>query len=238
MTAIFSRAIFVLLLAFVIACPGGYARSVAGMPIDSAKQEDFFRFFRFKETERHEASKDESMAMFETQTGGYTVQLAVVVATRGEAVKAMTMILPRKFVDDAKYGLFARDIAKSFLLAGVPDADANSIKLLVNEISFGGQDTWKATTVKEAKNESTGQVTKNATLTKPGTGELKKGDIAWIGGGAVPKLPAEPSPGYKAYLGKETVFEKKLSGCRIRINNTVTDGQKYVMFNVWVPGTE
>lgn len=238
MIAFFTRAILVALLAFVVVCPDGYARSVVGMPISSATQEDFFKFFRFKETERREASKDDSLAMFETQTGGYTVQLAVVVATKGEAVKAMTMILSRKFVDDPKYGLFARDIAKSFLLAGVPDADANAIKLLVNEISFGGQHSWKATTVQEAKMMSTGEVTKNATLTKPGTDELKKGDIAWIGGGAVPKLPAMPSPGYKAYLGKETVFEKKLSGCRIRINNTFTDGQKYVMFNVWVPGDE
>jgi hypothetical protein len=229
---------FSFVLAFAFADVAACARSVAGLKLSTAKEDDFFTFFRFKEVERHETSKDKTLVMFETGTAGFGVQLAIVLSTKDEKVKAMTMVLPRKFVDDEKNGIFARDLAKSFLLAGVPEADAATIKTLVQEIQFGGQAKWTETKVGQAKYERTGEVAKDVRLTKPGTGELKKGDVAWLGAGPIPQLPDKPTPGYLAFLGKEPTYEKKLSNCRIRITNAETDGKQYVMFNVWVPGEE
>lgn len=209
------------------------ARSLSGQPLAEATKSDFFSFFHFKEVERKPVNKTDSLALFVTSVGGYDADLLVVMDTKSAVVTGMTLMLPRKFVQDPKWGVFARDVAKSFLRDGVADADSAAVASLVNEIAFGGQKSWSTTQAKEVVNRSTGAVNKDVALTKAGNAPLKKGDNAWIGVGAVPKLPAQQSPGYSAFLGQQEAFEKQYSQTRLRIKNGSLDGKQVVSLDLW-----
>jgi hypothetical protein len=55
-----------------------------------------------------------------------------------DKITAVTLTLTRSFIDDPANGPFARDIAKSFLLAGPPPADAQQVSALASDIFRAG----------------------------------------------------------------------------------------------------
>jgi hypothetical protein len=213
------------ILAVEISTAAVEARDVLSKPLAGAIKQDFFTFFHFQEKSR-EKKEGETIVMYATNCMGNMVILGVIVEGTDDRVKMMTLILDRKFVDDPKMGLFARDVAKSFLKDGVADADLPAIGTLVNEIAYGGQNwsTTVATKKGDVKMES-------VTLSKPGSGPLKKGDVAIMSESAAPKLPATPTAGYEAFLGKSD-FKEKYSASSVRIQNKTQDGDKKLVMTI------
>jgi hypothetical protein len=65
-------------------------------------------------------------------------------------IKEMEMTLSRTFVDDPADGVFARDVAKSFLRAAMPADDLPDVETLANEIGFPRADPPGTATVRRA----------------------------------------------------------------------------------------
>ncbi len=205
------------------------ARSCAGMQLPDAEKEDFFTFFHFKEgdTEKH---PDGNVISFATGMQGFTV-LLFVETSAGNKVKNMRLALPRDFVDDPKWGLFARDMGKSFLRAAVYDQDMPAVDMLAKEIEFGSSQSWTPKKLDASYNG--GETKKDVNFLLPGGDKkIEKGQVLIMGENAAPKLPATPSAGYKTFLGKQESFSQKMSHCSLTIQNKLVKDKKYVLLAV------
>jgi hypothetical protein len=113
------------------------AEASVGDTLDEAQQTDFFKFFGLVEEGPRAQGGGLTVVPFRPRAGKFRelVRLTVGVS-KGDVIREMELTLTRSFVDDPANGIFARDIAKSFLRSAVPDADAPRVNDLANEIEF------------------------------------------------------------------------------------------------------
>ncbi len=122
-----------------------------GETLEQAKQTDFFRFFHL---EQSQVSKNDGSTVTAFKPSGekFHPLVTIRVTTDGAGrILALEMALVRSFIDDPRDGIFARDIAKSFLQDGLPAPRDSETTDLINEIEFQGTSTM--TIIKRAANE-------------------------------------------------------------------------------------
>jgi len=122
-----------------------------GETLEQAKQTDFFRFFHL---EQSQVSKNEGSTVTAFKPSGekFRPLVTIRVTTDGAGrILALEMAMVRSFIDDPRDGIFARDIAKSFLQAGLPAPRDSETTDLISEIEF--QATSTMTIIKRAANE-------------------------------------------------------------------------------------
>jgi hypothetical protein len=113
------------------------ATAAVGDRLEEMRQTDFFKFFHLTEAGPRASEGGLAVVTFRPGGGPFQRLVKVVVAEdAGGVVRAMELTIDRPFVEDRANGIFARDIAKSFLRAAVPRADAAKIEDLANEIEF------------------------------------------------------------------------------------------------------
>jgi hypothetical protein len=123
-------------LCLVAALPAR-APAAVGDKLEGMKQTDFFKFFNLTEAEPRSSEGGLTVVTFRPGGGNFRRLVKVAVTVGGDGVvRAMELTAARSFVDDPANGIFARDVAKSFLRAAVPVADAARINDLANEIEF------------------------------------------------------------------------------------------------------
>lgn len=91
---------------------------------EALKQSDFFHFFRLRETGR--AQDDDERIIVTLQPGGFRENIRLqLLLDPVEMVRAGTLALRRSWVVNPRSGvdMFARDIAKSFIAALLPEPD-------------------------------------------------------------------------------------------------------------------
>lgn len=138
---------FRLILAIMLA-PMGLATSLAaagfgnlGENLEQAKQTDFFRFFHLEQTQATRIDGN-TVTSFKPSGAKFRPLVRVKITTDAEGrIKALEMVVFRSFIDDPQNGIFARDIAKSFLLAGLPSPRDRETADLINEIQYQGAST-------------------------------------------------------------------------------------------------
>jgi|GEM_PF-701919 len=122
-----------------------------GENLEQAKQTEFFRFFHL---EQSQVSKSEgsTVTAFKPTGEKFRPLVTIKVTTDGASrILALEMALARSFIDDPRDGVFARDIAKSFLQAALPAPRDWETTDLINEIQF--QATSTMTIIKHPANE-------------------------------------------------------------------------------------
>lgn len=125
----------------VIIAGGGLAEVTSsthllGMTLEEAKKTDFFTFFHLKQTTTTPIGQGgfaEVLFKPESEQFAKLVTVKVLVSPKQDVV-GMSLHLDRTFVDHRVNGLFARDIAKSMLLATLPEKDVAQKKDLVLEV--------------------------------------------------------------------------------------------------------
>jgi len=121
--------LLVLSLALLGAAP---AAAQVGARLDDAKRTDFFTFFHLQETARSGDTVE-----FRPKGPMFRSRVVVrVVADDAGRIRQASLALDRAFVDEPMSGIFARDIAKSFLRFATPTADLPRVETLANEIEF------------------------------------------------------------------------------------------------------
>ncbi|MBY0378587.1 MAG: hypothetical protein K2Q33_08510 [Gammaproteobacteria bacterium] len=202
-----------------------------GMTLPQATQGDFFTFFHFKEGDRKEVKPGETLIVFHTTFKQYTTTLGVVV-DQNNRILQMSLFLPRDFIEDTKYGIFARDIAKSFIAACVNELEFTSVKDISDDIFYRNIGEFEEKTFKETKDVDTGKVSKDQTLLVP-KGNLKVGEAAIIGSGPIPKLGNTLSDGYLVYIGKKPEFSRVMTlSTLIMENKTISDKRMLQMTGI------
>jgi hypothetical protein len=97
---------------------------------------DFFNFFHLAPTGPANA---QGVIDFRPSGSQFDQLVDVTVTVDGsDRITAMSLTLTRSFIDDPANGPFARDIAKSFLQAAPPPADAQQVSGLTNDINRAG----------------------------------------------------------------------------------------------------
>src|SRR5260370_1361246 len=103
-----------------------------GEKLEQARKTEFFRWFHLEETGRQAGA---SVVQFKPSGEKFrslvTVNLSV---DSGQRLVGAELILSRSFVDSGRDGMFARDIAKSFLRVVTTAEDRKAIASLVAEI--------------------------------------------------------------------------------------------------------
>jgi hypothetical protein len=113
------------------------AGGMIGADLTAVRQSsDFFNFFHLAPTGPANAP---GVIDFRPSGSEFTSLVDVGVTVDGaDRITAMSLTLARSFIDDPANGVFARDIAKSFLQAAPPPADAQQVGLLATDISRTG----------------------------------------------------------------------------------------------------
>lgn len=219
--------------------PNAYALSVYGKQLSKAYSDDFFQFFRFRVV-GVSITKDGFMEIIfkppKRNPSRTSVKLKVVLTKEG-AIKRMDLGLARSFINDSKQGMFARDVAKSFIQAGVHKDDYDKVRPLVNEIFFRQKLT--PIVIGESKSSKSSAAIKGISIFKLGEGKLTSGDIIIIGdGGSIPKLPEELSTPYKCFIGKITSTKVNLSKTTVLFDNAKVDGHKELHITIGASDSE
>lgn len=211
-----------------------WSMSVYGMPLSKAYAKDFFQFFQFRVVGVSITEDGFMEIIFKPPKGNPTrtsVKLHVVLEKDGQ-IKRMQLELVRSFIDDMKQGMFARDVAKSFIQAGVHADDYADARPVVNEIFFRQKLTpiVLGTQIKGSGSKKSNSV---ISIYKLGEGKLSSGDIIIIGDGAnIPKLPSEHSELYKCFTGKISSSRLVFSKSSLHLENTSKNGNKVLLMTV------
>jgi hypothetical protein len=112
------------------------APGMIGVNLAAVQQgSDFFKFFHLAPTGPANAP---GVVDFRP-TGQFAALVDVAVTVDGaDRITAITLTLARSFIDDPANGVFARDIAKSFLLGAPPPADSQQVRALASDIFSSG----------------------------------------------------------------------------------------------------
>jgi hypothetical protein len=122
-----------------------------GETLEQAKQTDLFRFFHLEQSQVSK-SDGSTVTAFKPSGAKFRPLVTIKVTTDGAGrILALEMALARSFIDDPRDGIFARDIAKSFLQAGLPASRDSETTDLINEIELHGTSTM--TIIKRAAPE-------------------------------------------------------------------------------------
>lgn len=204
--------------------------SVNGLELKEAADQDFFRFFQFKLMGYSLTRDGYTMAVFRPgKEMPYRLSVNLFVTLDGQnRIKRMRINLDRRFIDDSQLGMFARDVAKSFVQAAVPEKDYDDARAVANEIFFR-QPLTRVTTARAGG--------KILSVFKIGTGELAPGDIIIIGESSkLPVMPGERSEFYACYEGSRRTYQKDFGDTMLRFSNRESAGQKYLEITVMPTG--
>jgi hypothetical protein len=117
---------------------GGVAQPIGDFlnrPLAEVQKNSFFGWFHLGETRREPLANDGQKIDFHP-TGERFHDLAMVTAT-GDAdtlIQRIELVLERSFIASPRDGVFASDIAKSFISASLPQSDAEELSTLAREI--------------------------------------------------------------------------------------------------------
>jgi hypothetical protein len=105
-----------------------------GDTVESAKKTDFFTFFHLEQT-GESAAKNGKVIVFQPTSDKFhaLVHLYLTVDSKAQ-IQGAELEISRAFVDSSSDGIFARDIAKSFLQTAVDPQDADKVDNLIKEI--------------------------------------------------------------------------------------------------------
>ena len=105
-----------------------------GNTLDSAKKTDFFTFFHLEQTGESTA-KDGKTIVFQPTADKFHALVHVYMTVDGKSqIQGAELDLSRAFVDSTSDGVFARDIAKSFLQTATDPQDLDRVDNLIKEI--------------------------------------------------------------------------------------------------------
>jgi hypothetical protein len=107
-----------------------------GERLDQVKETGFFRWFHLEQTDQTRAGA-QAVVTFKPSGEKFHPLVTLNVVTDGQdRLQGLELVLARTFVDDPRDGVFARDIAKSFLLAAFADCGDQGLNDLISEIQY------------------------------------------------------------------------------------------------------
>src|SRR5262245_44757395 len=118
--------------------PSNPSQGLIGASLDNAKRHDLFRWFHLEQ--EGDPRKEGRLQIVAFRPSGVAFHDLVLVSLWIEengAIQRLRLTLARRFVNDPRQGMFARDIAKSVLRATFRSNDPPELRDLVNEIEFG-----------------------------------------------------------------------------------------------------
>ncbi len=105
-----------------------------GKTLENAKKTDFFLFFHLEQTSESPA-KDGNVIVFQPSGPKFHDLTRVLMAVDSKGmIRGAELDLNRSYVDSPTDGIYARDIAKSFLQAAVDPQDRERVESLIVEI--------------------------------------------------------------------------------------------------------
>jgi hypothetical protein len=130
-------------LVSLVAAPLVFTGSAAGATfgqlggrLEKAKETHFFRWFHLQETQRQQ-SGSQTVISFQPSGEKFRRVVTLLVTTDSrDQIQALELVLARTFVDHPRDGIFARDLAKSFLQAVASNGASREITDLINEIQY------------------------------------------------------------------------------------------------------
>ncbi|MCW5822482.1 MAG: hypothetical protein KIT34_06735 [Cyanobacteria bacterium TGS_CYA1] len=196
------------------------ALSIYGEPLSEAYKKDFFSFFRFSMIGMSVTKDGYTSVSYKPPRGSMLrqcVDLNLTLTSEGR-IKRMVLKLRRRCIEDSRQGMFARDVAKSFIQAGIPERDSDSVSELINEIFFRQKLTQ--IDVKPKEDSAIDSKLPSITVLKLGGGDLSDGDIVIFGENLkVPELSKEPSPLYKVFAGESKLANQDIGDLVLEMEN-------------------
>lgn len=128
-----------LALALTLLAPVASAR-LLGTPVAEAQKTDLFRFFHLSVDGKKAVPQGQILTFRTSPKSPFRPLMRVEVTIDSKSVvTAATLHIDRAFVDSPRNGVFARDLAKSFLKAALPASDQKTRGALVAAIARAGR---------------------------------------------------------------------------------------------------
>jgi len=119
------------------AVQAGPVDGLIGQPLAAVQKSEFFTWFHLGQTARQPCGGGQALGFRPTGEQFHRVAAVEVLTDAHGAVAAMALMLNRTFVDDPVNGIFARDIAKSFLRDAPGSQVGAHVAALADEIQAG-----------------------------------------------------------------------------------------------------
>jgi hypothetical protein len=110
------------------------AAGFVGMTLDEARKAHFFQWFNLEP-----AGSSDGAAVFKPSGPNFRDLVTVTARTDAdERIRMIDLVVARSFIENPREGMFAADIAKSFLEAALGPEDRVSMQHLIDTIAYGG----------------------------------------------------------------------------------------------------
>lgn len=131
-----------LLLVMVLTALPAEAPAQIGRKLEEVRGEDFWTHFDFQPVWPARVIEYTTFREFRPGAERFAPLVRLMATLDGDGrIREMEMTLSRAFVDDPADGVFARDVAKSFLRAAMPADDLPDVETLANEIELSRADS-------------------------------------------------------------------------------------------------
>lgn len=199
--------------------------TIYGVEMQEAFGRDFFTHFRLRPI-GYSVTRDGFTEMLfrlpKSSQMRAMLNCFVVLDEEGTIIRARLQ-LKRRAIDDKTQGAYARDYAKSFIQAAVPEEQLSIGDAIGREIFYRQEITRVHVDDKSG----------SSTYLKVGSGKYELGDISIVGGGGeVPELPKKPSEFYQVFIGKEQNSEMRLGDVILRFSNAMLDGEDTLVISI------
>ena len=126
------------LACFAVQQPARAMDGLLGMQLSSAREgTDFFRFFRLEPVGPVETNAQSSVHHFRPAAPAFHDLVRLDVETdSADRISGLKLQVDRTFIESPSAGVFAADLAKSFLLAAGGAAEREALRSLADEIQF------------------------------------------------------------------------------------------------------
>ena len=112
------------------------SHALVGLRLDDAARTEFFRWFHLEPTARLDAHT----IPFKPSGSDFRELVTVTARTSDDGlITAIDLAVARSFIEDPKQGMFAADMAKSFLAAALAAPDRAHMQHLIDTIGHGGR---------------------------------------------------------------------------------------------------
>lgn len=199
--------------------------TIYGVEMQEAFGRDFFTHFRLRPI-GYSVTRDGFTEMLfrlpKSSQMRAMLNCFVVLDEDGKIIRARLQ-LKRRAIDDKTQGAYARDYAKSFIQAAVPEDQLSIGDAIGREIFYRQEITRVHVDDKSG----------SSTYLKVGSGKYELGDISIVGGGGeVPELPRKPSEFYQVFIGKAKTSQMRLGDVILRFTNAMLDGEDTLVISV------